>query len=88
MVSHYDTDADWDVFTDENDVTVLVARAPLLLAMKLYAGRGRRDAADIDRLLEACGVESLAEADELFDRYYPSEAIAENALQQLQSRFL
>jgi hypothetical protein len=79
-VSHYDTDADWDVMSDGDGVTVLIARAPLLLAMKLYAGRGRRDADDIERLLEACDLRSLSDAVEVFDRYYPSEAIAENAL--------
>jgi hypothetical protein len=44
--------------------------------MKLRAGRGRRDADDIDRLLDACGIASLADAIELFDGYYPQDEIA------------
>jgi len=85
-ISHYDSEADWEVRTDEEGVVVLVARAQLLLAMKLYAGRGRRDAEDIDRLLDECEIASVAAAKKLFDRYYPTEVIARPAMRQLQTR--
>src|SRR5580693_8319087 len=52
--SHYDTDEDWGIRFTRGQVAVLVAKAPLLLAMKLQAGRGRRDATDIDLLLDEC----------------------------------
>jgi hypothetical protein len=47
--------------------------------MKLLAGRGRRDAEDIELLLGACGVGSLARAEELFEACYPNEEIAPRA---------
>lgn len=87
FVSHYDTDTDWEVYTEEEGVVILVARPQLLLAMKLLAGRGRRDADDIDRLLDACGIKSVQAAKEIFDRYYPTESIALAAVRQLQARF-
>jgi hypothetical protein len=85
--SHYDSDDDWDVRFAGEGVSVLVARTPLLLAMKLQAGRGRRDAEDIDLLLSACQIESFDAAVAVFDRYYPTEAMAPRALLQLQDRF-
>ena len=86
-VSHYDTTDDWEVRIEGDGVVVRVARAELLLAMKLLAGRGRRDSGDIDRLLDACGITTLAAAQSVFDRYYPNEVIAAPALRQLQERF-
>jgi hypothetical protein len=86
-VSHYDDAGDWTVRTEEGGVVVLVARPKLLLAMKLRAGRGRRDADDIDRLLDACGIASLVDAVELFDGYYPQDEIAAPAFLQLEARF-
>lgn len=86
-VSHNDTSDDWEIRFTGNGVTILVAQPPLLLAMKLQAGRGRRDAMDIDLLLDACGIESLRSAVAIFDRYYPTETMAPRALQQLRERF-
>ena len=85
--SHHDTDEDWEVRFSRGHATVLIARAPLLLAMKLQAGRGRRDAEDIDLLAEACKVDSVEHARDIFDRYYPTEEIAPRALRQIQERF-
>ncbi len=86
-MSHYVTDGDWELRMEEEGVAVFVARPQLLLAMKLHAGRGRRDAGDIDRLLDACGVNAAGTAEELFNRYYPDGAIAEPAMRQLMDRF-
>ena len=74
--SHHDDPAtDWPVVIHEGDVTVAVASAQLLLAMKLFASRGSRDAEDIATLLSACDVRSVEEAQAIFDRYYPDEEI-------------
>lgn len=86
-VSHYDEAGDWTLRTQEGAVAILVARPKLLLAMKLRAGRGRRDAEDIDRLLDACGIASMTDAVELFYRYYPHDEIATPAILQLEERF-
>ncbi len=85
--SHFDTDGDWETHFAREQVTIRVARAPLLLAMKLLAGRGQRDAWDIDLLLDACAVTSLDDAVALFERYYPTETMAPRALRQLRERF-
>lgn len=55
--------------------------------MKLRATRGRRDAADIDVLLDACGISSAAAAMELYESYYHENAIGDGALPQLEARF-
>lgn len=81
--SHFDTLGDWTQIHVEGDVTVSVASARLLLAMKLRAGRGRRDAPDIAILLEECDIGSVVEAVDLFDAYYPEDEIAPPAMAQL-----
>jgi hypothetical protein len=80
-------DPQWEVIAQEGDVVISAAPDDLLLAMKLRAGRGRRDTLDIDRLLDACGVDSLASAERIFERYFPHDAIADRALIQLRERF-
>jgi hypothetical protein len=55
--------------------------------MKLHAGRGRRDAGDVDLLLAKCGITTLEDAVEIFDKYYPTEVMAPKAMSQLRERF-
>jgi len=86
-VSHYITDEDWDLRIEEEEVMVFAARNELLLAMKLKSGRGRRDQGDLDRLFEACRITSVADAEGIFDRYYPQDVIAAPARRQLEARF-
>jgi hypothetical protein len=86
--SHFHNDGDWKLLLEDHGVVVCIAGPRLLLAMKLLAGRGRRDQADIDLLLEALGVTSMEEAVMVFDHYYPTEVMSPNALRQLKSRFL
>lgn len=78
---------EWKVIIERSDVVIRVAPADVLLAMKLRAGRGLRDAGDIKLLLEVCGVTSIAEAHETFDRYFPNEEIAERAELLLRDRY-
>jgi hypothetical protein len=85
--SHHTTDGDWELRTNQAGVVILVARPPLLLAMKLRAGRGRRDADDIDSLLDACGITSVDTAEQRFGRYYPDDVMAVPAMGQIQARF-
>lgn len=66
---------------------VLVGVPSLLLAMKLHAARGRRDATDIDTLLDACGVSSVDEAIELYASYYRAEVLKPRAMVLLRQRF-
>jgi hypothetical protein len=52
----------------------------MLLAMKLRASRGRRDADDIAFLLERCDIESIDHAADLYEHYYPREVLSERAV--------
>ena len=87
FVSHFDSADDWDTFDEGGTVTVFIARPQLLLAMKLLAGRGTRDREDIERLLDACKVTSVASAEEIFDKYYPAESMNHRAAALLRERF-
>jgi hypothetical protein len=72
---HDDPSSDWRIVLQEGAVTLAVASAELLLAMKLLASRGSRDGEDIATLLAICEVRSLDEAQRIFDRYYPDDEI-------------
>ena len=87
FVSHFDQPSDWEARFTSGEAQILIARPPLLLAMKLLAGRGLRDNDDIDLLLELCGITDLEQAVDLFDHYYPTEVIAPKALLHLKRRF-
>ena len=85
--SHFDGPEDWVSFDVRGGVDVRIADAPLLLAMKLRAARGRRDAADIDLLLDACEIATAEAAVAVFERYYPEELLPPRAQAQLAARF-
>lgn len=65
-----------DLFSIGN-VTVRVASAELLLAMKLRADRGLRDRGDIQRLLEICGCKSIDEVQEIYEKFQHQELLQE-----------
>lgn len=87
FATHFDGSDDWAVEIECGKVCVEVARPSLLLAMKLLAGRGRRDEEDIERLIDACEVRSVQEADAIFARFYPEHEMAMPARRQLEDRF-
>jgi hypothetical protein len=70
----------WHDLIERGDVLIQIAAPGMLLAMKLRASRGRRDADDIDFLLERCGIESIDEAVTLYEHYYPQEVLPERAV--------
>lgn len=77
----------FDVLIERAGVTISVGSPRLLLAMKLHAGRGRRDIADIDLLLDACGVRTAAEAVSIFEAHYGAEVMKERSRVHLAARF-
>lgn len=77
----------WEMFLDRDGVVIEVATSEFLLAMKLHAARGRRDTDDIEVLLERCGIESAAEAIELFEAHYRAEVLSERAVAKLRAVF-
>lgn len=87
FASHFDGPEDWISFDVRDGVEVRIATAPLLLAMKLRAARGRRDSADIDLLLDACEITTAEAAVAVFERYYLEELLPPRARAQLAARF-
>lgn len=73
------TNDDWIEFQQSGGIRIVVASAPLLLAMKMQAVRGDRDAADILALLELCRVSTVADAIAIYSRYYGNEVVKEKA---------
>lgn len=86
FATHFDAEDDWVAYAVRGGVEIRIASAQLLLAMKLRAARGRRDAGDIDLLLDECEVHTVAEARGIFERYYPEEELSDRALRQLEAR--
>jgi hypothetical protein len=75
----------WRAFIARDNVVIEVATAEVLLAMKLHAARGRRDAEDIETLLPLCGgISRVEEAIELFEAHYSNEVLSERALANLE----
>ncbi len=69
----------WDRLLTVGGVTIVVAPPEVLLAMKLLAGRGRRDIPDLPPLVAACGVTTVREVEGIFDRYYPHDDMKPSA---------
>ncbi len=76
---------DWVEILWEGDISVYVGSLRMLLAMKLYANRGRRDTEDIEFLLGACDVTSLEQAQEIFEEYHAQEVISDSAALRVQA---
>ena len=70
---------DWIEVLREGDVAVSIGSVEMLLAMKLYANRGRRDTEDIEYLLGACRVTSLEDAQEIYERFHAQDVISASA---------
>lgn len=73
-----------EVFSD-GAVTVSVARAEVLLAMKLAANRGRRDSDDIAALLDICEITSVDQAQELYETYHSQAVLSNTAVARIEA---
>jgi hypothetical protein len=69
----------WETVHSDELVTIQVAPADALLAMKLKASRPGRDTDDIRQLLAVCGIDSVEAADELFGQFFPGDALSDRA---------
>ena len=70
---------DWVEVFRRGNVTVSIGSVQMLLAMKLLANRGIRDSDDIDFLLEACGVRSLGDAQEIYESFHAQDVLSPSA---------
>lgn len=71
--------AEWEIIYEGDGVMVSVASAKTLLAMKLNASRRGRDVEDIANLLSICRIGSPADAESLFEEFYPGEVLPDRA---------
>lgn len=71
----------WETIYDDRGVTVQVADAESMLAMKLRANRPGRDTDDIRQLLAICGIETVDDADDFYGEFYPGDSLSPRAWQ-------
>ncbi|MCU4185613.1 hypothetical protein K6U06_14690 [Acidiferrimicrobium sp. IK] len=60
-------------------ITVSVAPADLLLAMKLRASRGRRDVEDMAVLLDRLDISTEGQALDIYERFFPEDPLPDRA---------
>lgn len=75
------------LFSSTGTVTVLIASARVLLAMKIRASRPNRDVSDIEFLCKFLKILSVDQAVEIFEKYYPEDPLPNRALPILQFIF-
>lgn len=68
----------------EGSVTISIGSPPMLLAMKLEANRGRRDADDIDYLLGVCGVTTVRDAQGIYERQHAQDLLTDAAVTRIE----
>lgn len=71
--------SDWLEVMRVGEISLLVAKPQLLLAMKLRANRGLRDASDIEVLLSACKISNINEVETLYEHYFSQEVLGADA---------
>jgi hypothetical protein len=70
---------EWETIYDDGRVVIQVASSEAMLAMKLKANRPGRDDTDIAKLMAICGVQDLDTVEELYEDFYPAEALPDRA---------
>jgi hypothetical protein len=78
---------DWESIFDDDNISISVAPIDALLAMKLNAARPGRDTDDIAKLLAINEVKSVDAAEDLFEEFYPGDALPERTIQLLEKIF-
>ena len=76
---------EWEAIYDSGGVAIYVASKEALLAMKLRANRPGRDTRDIRLLLGLGGLATLDEIEELYEEFYPGDALSDRALQMVEA---
>jgi hypothetical protein len=76
---------DWVEIHRVRAVVVSIGSPEMLLAMKLFANRGIRDTEDIEYLLGVCQITSLAQAQEIYERYHAQDVITDSAALRIQA---
>lgn len=71
---------EWETIYDQDGIAIQIAAKEALLAMKLRANRPGRDTNDIRQLMRLCDITSVADAEELYEDFYPGDALTDRAL--------
>ena len=71
---------EWETIYDHDGIVIQVAAKDAMLAMKLRANRPGRDTNDIRQLLRLCDVTTLDEAEELYEDFYPGDALSDRGV--------
>lgn len=72
---------EWETIYEKDGIVIQVAAKEALLAMKLRANRPGRDTRDIRLLLGLCGLATVAEAENLYEDFYPGDSLSDRAIQ-------
>ncbi len=92
-VSHVDAlptlgkEVEWHTIFSSEKITIQVASAEALLAMKLRANRPGRDVNDIRALLALVGITHVANAEKLYESFYPGDVLSNRAIRILENLF-
>lgn len=65
----------WTDYLTVGSIAVRIASAEYMLALKLNADRGLRDRPDIEALITICGLSTIEQVDELFERYFDQDLL-------------
>ena len=87
FIPAYGADPGWEMLFASDDITVEVASAHALLAMKLNASRPGRDVQDIANLLAICNIFDIKAAEDLLNEYFPGDGLPDKALRLLSPIF-
>lgn len=89
FIPHWGRKVDWEPLHDSEIISVWVAPASALLAMKLRAMEGRRgrDESDVAHLLAVCGIADVDEAEEVLGSYFPGDAFSDRVAEAVKAMF-
>lgn len=73
----FETSQMWKEIMTVGSITIRIATAELLLAMKLKADRGLRDRSDIEGLIKLMKIRSVSEIDEIYEKYHHQEVLSD-----------
>lgn len=71
---------EWEAIYEHDGILIQVASKEALLAMKLRANRPGRDTRDIRLLMSLCQIETLEEAEKLYEEFYPEDGLTPRAV--------
>ena len=87
FIPRWGRSVEWEALFDDENVSIWIAPIEALLAMKLNAARPGRDTEDIVHLLVLNDIHTVAAEEQLFEDFYPGDALTERAVLLLERIF-